>query len=76
MKESFVLFCLFSFLYGYSCEELIKKYNAPNPKMKTMKQLKRWANEHLKDNPQKDEILECLIENAADNPNQETTAAE
>jgi len=71
-----VFFCS-SLFAGYTCEELIKNYNAPNPEYKTMKQLKRWVNDNIsEDDKYKDQLLECLIEQAADNPNRETTAAE
>lgn len=74
--KKLIIFIFFGLLFGYDCQDLIRKYNAPDPKYKTMRQLKRWAKEHLQDNPLKEEILECLIENAADNPNQETIAGE
>ncbi|WP_457562303.1 hypothetical protein [Caminibacter pacificus] len=76
MREIVITACLVCSLFGFTCEELFKKFHTPDPKTKTMKQLKRWAKAHLKNNPYKEDILECLIENAADNPNQETIAAE
>jgi len=65
-----------SLVFGASCEELFKKYNTPDPSHRTMKQLKRWVKNNLKNVQDRDEVLECLLENAADNPNQETIAGE
>jgi len=77
MKYFLVSIIFSSFLFGYTCEELIKKYNAPNPEYKTMKQLRRWVENNIDEfDKYKDTLLDCLIENAADNPNRETIAAE
>ena len=78
MKKIIIGVFLFTTLFaGYTCEELIDKYNAPNPERKTMKQLKRWVKHNISENDRfKDQLLECLIEQAADNPNRETIAAE
>jgi len=78
MKKLIVGAFFISFVFaGYTCDELIDKYNAPNPEYKTMKQLKRWVNNNISENDRyKDQLLECLIEQAADNPNRETIAAE
>jgi len=64
-----------SFLVAGECEELIAKYNAPNPETKTIKQLVRWAKRKVKDSNKK-KILECLIARAADNPNKATVAGQ
>ncbi len=75
--KKLVLAVMVCFCFGYSCSELIQKFHAPNPQTKTMKQLKRWVNNHIsKKNPLKEDLLQCLIDNAADNPNQETIAGE
>jgi len=73
--KKIMLFLIVTFLFS-DCEELIKKFHAPNPETKTMKQLKRWVNLNVKDEKYKNKLLECLIANAADNPNKETIAAE
>jgi tRNA C32,U32 (ribose-2'-O)-methylase TrmJ len=60
-------------LVAGECEDLMSKYHAPNPATKTMKQLKRWVKRKVKDD-NKDKILKCLIDRAADNPNKATVA--
>ena len=64
--------CLVTFSYA-DCDDLISKYHAPDPSMKTMKQLKRWVKRKVKDDNAK-ELRECLIARAADNPNKATVA--
>ena len=70
---SFVI--LTSSLIAGECEDLFAKYHAPNPEIKTMKQLKRWVKRKVKDD-NKDKILKCLIDRAADNPNKATVAGQ
>jgi hypothetical protein len=42
-----------------------------------MKQLRRWVENNIDEfDKYRDTLLDCLIENAADNPNRETIAAE
>ncbi|RAX54454.1 hypothetical protein CCY99_03650 [Helicobacter sp. 16-1353] len=50
------------------CAALMTKYDAPNPASKTMKQIQRWLKKV--DNPADAKTLEeCMISQAADNPN-------
>jgi len=78
MKGIFFLTLFAALMFGYTCDDLIKKYNAPNPEKRTMKQLKRWFKKHtgniLPD--EREDLFECLIDNAADNPNREMIAGE
>ena len=55
------------------CQSLMKQYHAPDPSIKTMKQLKRWVKRKVKDGNKK-ALEECLISRAADNPNKATVA--
>ena len=57
------------------CVELMSKYNAPDPSGKTMKQLKRWVKRKVRDE-NKTELEKCLVDRAADNPNQTTVAGQ
>ena len=77
MKRFIAILLLTSFsLYAGECEDLMAKYNTPKPETKTMKQLKRWAKRKLKQVTEKEKILKCLIDRAADNPNKATVAGE
>lgn len=79
MKKIIVSAMLFSFLTtsGYAgCSELLANYKkVPDPSMKTMKQLKRWVKRKVKDGNAK-AVEECLVANAADNPNKSTVAGQ
>jgi len=55
------------------CKSLMSQYNAPDPSIKTMKQLKRWVKRKVKDE-NKAKIEKCLIDRAADNPNRSNVA--
>ena len=68
------MFCV-SVLGAGECADLMKKYNAPDPSTKTMKQLKRWVKRKIKDGNAK-AVEECLVSKAADNPNKETVAGQ
>jgi len=57
------------------CTSLMAKYNAPDPSIKTMKQLKRWTKRKVKDE-NKGAVEKCLIDRAADNPNKATVAGQ
>ncbi len=57
------------------CIELIKKYHAPDPSTKTMRQLKRWVKRKVK-TADASKLKECLVARAADNPNKEAVAGE
>ena len=57
------------------CKALMAQYNAPDPSIKTMKQLKRWTKRKVKDDNQAS-LMKCLIDRAADNPNKATVAGE
>lgn len=69
------LLVLSSISFAASCNELITKYNAPDPTTKTMAQISRWVERKVADNPADAQELEaCLIAGAADNPNKEQVA--
>jgi len=55
------------------CDGLIKKYSAPDPSTKTMKQLERWVKRKVKTGDANN-LKECLVALAADNPNKEAVA--
>jgi len=77
MKKKFFLLLL-SILVGNlyaDCSDLIKKYHAPDPSTKTMKQLKRWVKRKVK-TADASKLQECLVARAADNPNKEAVAGE
>ena len=57
------------------CASLTAKYNAPDPSVKTMRQIKRWVKRKVKDG-NKGAVEKCLIDRAADNPNKATVAGE
>jgi len=57
------------------CASLMSKYNAPDPSLKTMKQLKRWTKRKVKDE-NKGAVEKCLVDRAADNPNKATVAGQ
>ena len=57
------------------CASLMAKYNAPDPSIKTMKQVKRWVKRKVKD-ANKDALEKCLVDRAADNPNKATVAGQ
>ena len=77
MKRFATILILSSFLLqANECKELMIKYKTPKPETKTMKQLKRWAKRKLKKAPEKEKVLKCLIDRAADNPNKATVAGE
>ena len=66
-------------LYGTvvfgDCDGLIKKYNAPDPSTKTMKQVERWVKRKVKTGDA-GALKECLVAKAADNPNKATVAGQ
>ncbi len=72
---TFLLGIVFATNIYADCAELIKKYNAPDPSTKTMKQLKRWVKRKVK-NADAEKLKECLVAQAADNPNKEAVAGE
>ena len=76
MKIFLSFFLLFSFLFANERDDLIKKYHAPKPETKTIRQLNRWTKrKHKKvDLSIRKKILECLIANVADNLNRSTFA--
>jgi hypothetical protein len=57
------------------CTSLMETYNTPDPSVKTMRQLKRWVKRKVKDE-NKNAVEKCLVDRAADNPNQATVAGE
>ena len=57
------------------CVSLMAKYKAPDPSIKTMRQLKRWVKRKVKDD-NKAAVEKCLIDRAADNPNKSTVAGQ
>ncbi len=77
MKAIVKVFIGLSLFFGYSfgadCSALAKKYNAPDPASKTMKQIKRWVKRKVKTADAKD-LEKCLIAGAADNPNKSKMA--
>ncbi|NPA55956.1 MAG: hypothetical protein GXO40_06285 [Epsilonproteobacteria bacterium] len=74
MRYIIMLLLAGSFALSATCQELMQKYHTPDPSIKTMKQLKRWVRRKMKHSPDKDVVLKCLIDRAADNPNQATVA--
>jgi len=79
MKRSFLLITIFSLigLWAGECEDLIKKYHAPDPTIKTMKQIKRWIKrKKSKLGADADKLQQCMIARAADNPNKAEVAGE
>lgn len=56
------------------CAALSKKYHAPNPASKTMKQIERWVKNRVDNAADAAELRECLLAVAADNPNQASYA--
>jgi hypothetical protein len=81
MKNRVVVGAIFlsvltTFAYGSSCADLLANYKrVPDPSIKTMKQLKRWVKRKVKDGNAK-AVEECLISQAADNPNKATVAGQ
>ncbi len=62
--------------YATECSDLLSHYKrVPDPTVKTMRQLKRWVKRKIKDGNQK-AVEECLVANAADNPNKATVAGQ
>jgi len=58
------------------CKDLLSNYKrVPDPSIKTMKQLERWVKRKVKDGNAK-AVSECLVVNAADNPNKATVAGQ
>jgi len=78
MRVLIALLFALGVLSAGECKNLMKKYHAPNPAIKTMKQIKRWAKRKLKNAPEdeKNKLLECMLARAADNPNKVTVAGE
>ena len=71
---SAILFSFFASSVQAGCSELLANYKrVPDPSVKTMKQLKRWVKRKVKDGNAK-AVEECLISQAADNPNKATVA--
>ncbi len=60
--------------FAADCSSLMSKYNAPNPASKTMAQLERWVKNRVDVPRDAQELKECLISGAADNPNQASYA--
>lgn len=56
------------------CASLMVKYEAPEPESKTMKQIERWINKKVSDPSDAVLLKDCMIANAADNPNQVSVA--
>ena len=77
MKKFVLLVCIFGFLplFGSAaCDELAKRYEAPNPASRTMKQIERWVRHKIANPKDAEELKECLLSGAADNPNQSSYA--
>jgi len=62
------------------CKSMMAQYNAPDPSTSLMRKLKRWVKRGAKKGKiaatDKDALLECLIDRAADNPNKATVAGQ
>lgn len=73
-----VIFALFLtlpiFAFANDCDTLMKKYEAPEPESKTMKQVERWVSKKVKDPKDAAILSECMVARAADNPNQVSVA--
>lgn len=63
-----------SYTLAADCAALSKKYSAPDPASKTMKQVKRWVKRKVKDAADAPVLEKCLIAGAADNPNKSKMA--
>ncbi len=72
---SFLVVAIFTANIYADCSDLMKKYNAPDPSTKTMRQVKRWVKRKVK-TADADKLQECLVARAADNPNKEAVAGE
>jgi len=72
---SIILLSVLSSTSYADCKTLMAQYNAPDPSVKTMKQLKRWVKRKVKDG-NKVELEKCLIDRAANNPNKATVAGQ
>jgi len=70
-----VVAVVFSTASFADCASLMAQYNAPDPSIKTMKQLKRWTKRKIKDG-NKAAVEKCLVDRAADNPNKATVAGQ
>lgn len=67
----------FSSVSFADCKSLMSEFNAPDPSVKTMKQVKRWCKRKMKHHlDKKDELEKCLVDRAADNPNKATVAGQ
>ncbi len=75
MVASIILLSVLSSTSYADCKALMAQYNAPDPSVKTMKQLKRWVKRKVKDG-NKVELEKCLIDRAANNPNKATVAGQ
>jgi len=79
MKKKIIAIAVFLGIFSgvavADCTSLMTKYNAPDPSIKTMKQLKRWTKRKVKDE-NKGAVEKCLIDRAADNPNKSTVAGQ
>lgn len=74
-KIAFVLFIVSPVcIFGADCVSLTNKYHAPDPASKTMAQLERWVKNRVDSPRDAQELKECLIAGAADNPNQASYA--
>jgi len=62
------------------CKTLMSQYNAPDTSTSLMRKLKRWVKRGVKRGkiPESDKqvLLDCLIDRAADNPNRATVAGQ
>jgi len=76
MRKIVILSMIAAFAFAGMCSDLMQKYNTPDPSVKTMKQLKRWVKRKMKNSPDKDKVLQCLLDRAADNPNKASVAGE
>jgi hypothetical protein len=76
LMYAIICFSMFTTASQADCNELLSKYkNVPDPSVKTMKQLQRWVKRKVKDDNAK-AVEECLVSQAADNPNKATVAGQ
>ncbi len=74
--KSLIILGLLSSYLSADCATLAKKYKAPDPASKTMKQVKRWVKRKVKNASEASELEKCLVAAAADNPNKSKMAGQ
>ncbi|TQR29369.1 hypothetical protein DMB92_08380 [Campylobacter sp. MIT 99-7217] len=73
-KISLVILASLPVIALADCASLASKYSAPDPASKTMAQIERWVKNKVDNAADANELRECLLARAADNPNQASFA--